>query len=257
MPSPPPESPGGGEVLLRRRAASFTVAAVAAAGLADGINPCVFSTLVFLFSLLAVSGVRGRKLLLVGAVYCLACFLSYLALGIGLYRWLRLLDGHLVLQSAINAGLAALLVGLAALSFLDAWRFHRTGSPASVALQLPERIKERIHRAMKAGLRHNRLLPAVFVLGVLVTALESVCTGQVYVPTLALLARSEGPASRGFALLLLYNFMFILPLAVLLILVWRGLGTPRLLAWSRRHVVPAKILLGLLFLALAIVLLRA
>ena len=85
--SPPPESPGGGEVLLRRRAASFTVAAVAAAGLADGINPCVFSTLVFLFSLLAVSGVRGRKLLLVGAVYCLACFLSYLALGIGL--WFR------------------------------------------------------------------------------------------------------------------------------------------------------------------------
>jgi hypothetical protein len=256
-PVPLPEAaaatPSVDDGLLRRRAASFTVAAVAAAGLADGINPCVFSTLVFLFSLLAVSGVRGRKLLLVGAVYCLACFLSYLALGIGLYRWLKLLDGHLVLQSAINAGLAALLVGLAALSFLDAWRFHRTCSPASVTLQLPERIKERIHRAMKAGLRHNRLLPAVFVLGVLVTALESVCTGQVYVPTLALLARSEGPASRGFALLLLYNLMFILPLAVLLVLVWRGLGTPRLLAWSRRHVVPAKILLGLLFLALAIV----
>jgi hypothetical protein len=150
--------------------------------------------------------------------------------------------------------MAALLVGFAALSFLDAWRFHQTGNPSSVTLQLPDRIKDRIHRTMKAGLRYNRLLPAVFVVGILVTALESVCTGQVYVPTLALLARAEGPASRWFVLLLLYNLMFILPLAVLLVLVWRGLGTPRLLAWSRRHVVPAKILLGLLFLALAAIL---
>jgi hypothetical protein len=253
LPEVASSSPSGDNVLLRRRAAKFTVAAVVAAGLADGINPCVFSTLVFLFSLLAVSGVRGRKLLLVGIVYCLACFLSYLALGFGLYHWLKLLDGHLVLQAAINCGMAALLVGFAAFSFLDAWRFHQTGNPASVALQLPDRIKERIHRAMKASLRHGRLLPAVFVLGVLVTALESVCTGQVYVPTLTLLARAEGPASRWFVLLLLYNLMFILPLAVLFVLVWRGLGTPRLLAWSRRHVVPAKILLGLLFLALAFV----
>jgi hypothetical protein len=245
-------TPSGGDDLLRRRAANFTVATVLAAGLADGINPCVFSTLVFLFSLLAVSGVRGGKLLLVGAVYCLACFLSYLALGFGLYHWLKLLTGHLVLQTAINAGMAALLVGFAALSFLDAWRFHQTGSPSSVTLQLPDRIKDRIHRTMKAGLRYNRLLPAVFVVGILVTALVSVCTGQVYVPTLTLLARAEGPASRWFALLLLYNLMFILPLAVLLVLVWRGLGTPGLLAWSRRHVVPAKILLGLLFLVLAL-----
>jgi hypothetical protein len=255
--SPPPESPGDDDDLLRRRAATFTVAAVLVAGLADGINPCVFSTLVFLFSLLAVSGVRGRKLLLTGAAYCLACFLSYLALGLGLYHWLKLLTGHLVLQSAVNAAMAALLVGLASLSFLDAWRFHRTGNPASVTLQLPDRIKERIHRIMKAGLKYRRLLPAAFVLGILVTALESVCTGQVYVPTLALLAKAEGPASRGFALLLLYNLMFIAPLVALFILVWRGLGTPRLLAWSRRHVVPAKILLGLLFLALAAIVLAA
>lgn len=254
---PPPEAApalansDAGDDLLRRRAATFTLGAIVAAGLVDGINPCVFSTLVFFLSLLAVSGVSGRKLLLAGAVYCLACFLSYLALGFGLYHGLKLLAGYRALQAAINYGLAALLLVFAALSFLDAWRFHRTGDPGAVALQLPNRIKERIRRVMRAGLHYRRLLPAAFVIGILVTALESVCTGQVYVPTLALLAKAEGPASRWLGLLLLYNVMFILPLVLLFILAWRGLGTPRLLDWSRRQVVPAKILLGLLFLGLA------
>ena len=70
-----------------------------------------------------------RKLLLVGSIYCLACFLSYLALGFGLFRFLKLLSGFRYVQSGIEYFLILLLLVFAFLSFRDAWRFRRTGRP--------------------------------------------------------------------------------------------------------------------------------
>ena len=63
------------------------------AGLIDGINPCVFSTLVFFMSLLAVAKIKGRKLLLTGSAYCTACFITYFLMGFGVLNALRFLSG--------------------------------------------------------------------------------------------------------------------------------------------------------------------
>jgi len=90
--------------------------------------------------------------------------------------------------------------------------------------------------------------------GGLVTVLESVCTGQVYLPTLVLMVREGGFNLRVLWLLLLYNALFVLPLVVTLLLTWRGLRTERLLEWSRRNVVPAKLALAALFMGLAVLL---
>jgi cytochrome c biogenesis protein CcdA len=92
-----------------------------------------------------------------------------------------------------------------------------------------------------------------FAVGAGVTVLESVCTGQVYVPTLALVVKSGTAVARGIAYLLLYNLMFILPLVIALWLTYRGMGLTRLLAWSRNNVVTGKVMLGIFFLALAVV----
>ncbi len=46
--------------VLERRATGFTIGAVTLAGLIDGINPCVFSALVFFLSLLGVAKVKRR-----------------------------------------------------------------------------------------------------------------------------------------------------------------------------------------------------
>jgi len=137
------------------------------------------------------------------------------------------------------------------LSFRDARRFRQSGRADQVTLQLPGRIKQEIHRLMRRTLAYRYLIPGAFGLGVLVTVLESVCTGQVYLPTLVLLTREEGPDSRWFGYLLLYNLMFIIPLLVLFAAAVRGVSTRTFLAWSRVNVVRGKILLGIFFLALA------
>lgn len=234
---------------VESRASGFTVWAIILAGVVDGVNPCVFATLVFFMSLLTVSRITGRKLFWVGVVYCAACFLSYLALGFGLFRILKLFSGYHTLQAIIEYGMIVLLLVFAAVSLLDACRFRRSGRPSDVTLQLPDQVKEKIHTVMHRGLKARYLLPGTFVIGVLVTALESVCTGQVYVPTLVLMTREHGGWWMWW--LLLYNFMFILPLLAVFAVVWRGVNSQRLLQWSKSNVVWGKLSLAGLFLLLA------
>ena len=244
-----------GREALYRRAYSFTVGTVAIAGLLDGFNPCVFSTLVFFLSLLGVNKIRGRKLFIIGLTYCLASFLTYVALGLGILRFLLLFSGYPVLKVSFEAILSGFLLIFAVLSFRDAWKFWKTGKSQHITLQLPGRIKDQIHAVMRAGLKMSHLLVGAFCIGAIVTVLESVCSGQVYVPTLALMARETGLNSRWFLLLLLYNVMFILPLLFLFFAAWRGTTLTVFLDWSRRNVVKAKIALGIFFLLMAAIIL--
>lgn len=238
--------------LLDRKAGEITLGVILLAGLADGVNPCVFSTLIFFISLLSVAKVGGRKLVVAGTVYCLACFLAYLSLGFGLLNFLKIFSGYRSLQSWIDYLTAGILVFLAVASFIDAWRYHRTAEAGSVRLQLPGKVKELIHRVMKAGLSYRFLVPGIFTAGVLVTGLEAVCTGQVYVPVLIFLSRSPEGAGSAIFYLLLYNLMFILPLIAVFAAAYFGAGTLRLVKWGRREVTAAKVFMGLFFIVLAV-----
>ena len=145
-----------GQKLLDKKAGEITLGVILLAGLADGVNPCVFSTLIFFISLLSVAKVGGRKLVLTGTVYCLACFLACLALGFGLLNFLKVFSGYKSLQSWIAYMTAGILLFLATASFVDAWRYHRSENAASVKLQLPGKVKELIHR--KIGASTNKIL---------------------------------------------------------------------------------------------------
>ena len=251
----PPEDVSSNRERLHRRAENFTVGAILMAGLLDGFNPCVFSTLIFFMSLLLLARIRGGRLLAAGGAYCLACFCTYVALGFGLFHVLKLFSGYQAMRLGIETILIAFLVLFAFLSFRDAWRFRRSGKSGSVTLQLPEKVKNKIHSVMRNSLKFRYLLLGAFSVGVLVTVLESICTGQVYLPTLVLMSREFGAGSRWFGYLLLYNLMFILPLLLLFLAAWRGITMPVFLKWSRRNVVAGKTALGCLFLLLAVLLL--
>jgi cytochrome c biogenesis protein CcdA len=249
--APPEAVPRKAGGILERRAASMTAAAVLFAGLLDGINPCVFSTLVFFMSLLAVSKVRDGRLLAVGITYCFASFITYTLLGFGLFSSLKLISQFHAARLFMDCAMAALLCVLAALSFRDAFAYARSGSAGDLTLQLPQRVKAAAHAAMKRGLSYRLLVPGAFAIGCLATLLESVCTGQVYLPALALLAKEGAEPMRWGLLIVLYNVMFAIPLVCVFALAYAGVKTDRLLKWSRMNVVPAKLLLGVLFLCLA------
>ena len=85
---------------------------------------------------------------------------------------------------------------------------------------------------------------SAFGLGCVVTGIESVCTGQVYVPTLALVVKRGADLVRGMTYLAVYNLMFILPLVVVLLLSYRGLRLFSLIEWSKHNVVTSKALMA-------------
>ena len=253
-----PVAPAVSPDLATKRYSGFTLPAVLAAGLIDGINPCAVSTLVFFMSLLSVAKVRNRALLLMGVSFCLASFLTYLSLGFGLFRILHLFSGFTVLRGVIECGLSAVLILLSVLSFRDAVRFRKTARTGDITLQLSAGMKKRIHGVMHRGLGNTSVILGGLFTGTAVTALESVCTGQVYVPTLVLILKdSTFSEPRAWLLLLFYNLMFILPLVIVFAAVYSGLRTDALLTWSRKNTVASKFLLALLFaiMALLIVLL--
>ena len=71
-------------------------------------------------------------------------------------------------------------------------------------------------------------------------------------PTLVVVIRDSEKSARELSYLLLYNFMFILPLIVVFALTYYGLTTAALLAWSKKNVVFSKVLLGCFFVAMGV-----
>ena len=88
------------------------------------------------------------------------------------------------------------------------------------------------------------------------TLLDSLCTGQIYVPVLALISRELG-AWRSFTLLAIYNLAFIAPLVAVFMLAAKGADAAQMSRWSKRNVFPSKIGLGIMFAALGVLVLLA
>jgi hypothetical protein len=250
------ETSQGKKEMLKKYAGNFTIAAIIAAGLLDGINPCVFSTLVFFISLLSVSKISGRKLILVGVFYCVSCFFTYLLLGLGILEFLKFFHGNSLFRNILNWAMFGILIIFAVFSFRDAWFFRKTGAASSVLLQVPDLFKKGIHEIMRRGLAYRFLIPGTLFIGFVVTIIESVCTGQVYVPTLALLVKTGGGGSAGWLFyLVLYNLMFILPLLAIFAVSYCGATTNILLRWTKHDVVIGKTAMGVFFLVLGILIL--
>jgi len=195
-----------------------TIATVLLTGLVDGVNPCAFAVIAFFVSFLAVYGYRRREILIVGAAYCSAVFLTYILLGMGMFEVLYRVSGFIVLRKAFYYVVAALCFILFALALYDYLKFRKTGTGDGMVLQLPKFLKKNIHIMIGNNLRDKKgsgvwgLLVTSFVVGMGVALLEGACTGQLYLPAIAMISQSTQVKYQAWGYLLAYNLMFILPL---------------------------------------------
>jgi cytochrome c biogenesis protein CcdA len=230
-------------------AANLSALPVMAAGLVDGLNPCAFTTLIFLLASLALAG-RGRmEVLVIGALFTLSVFLTYLGVGLGLFAAIRAASALSLVSTILRWALAALLVAFSALSVYDYTRV-RAGAPAKMILQLPDSLKLRIHSSIRNRAKAAALAGSSLAMGFFVSIFEFACTAQVYLPTLAYLARAE-KRRDALGLLLLYNLCFILPLLVVFAASYFGASSKRITALFQRHLGKLKLALALVFLGLA------
>jgi len=238
---------------LRKRVNISKFWLIAAAAFVDSINPCAIATMVFLVSFLATRKRKRSEILIVGMSFTFTVFITYLLLGAGVFAVLTAMSGYYIASRVIKWLAIILAGGVGIISLVDAFRFKKTKDAKSVTLQLPKSVKMRIHNIITTNMKGSRLVIGAVVTGFMVTLLEAVCTGQVYLPAIAMMVQSEGSLKLiGWLYLVMYNFIFVVPLIVVMIATYYGMRWDKLSKMAVKHLTLSKILLGIVMLGLAV-----
>jgi glutaredoxin-related protein len=236
---------------------------VIGAGLIDGINPCAFTVIVFFVSFLSLMGYKRREMALIGIAYIFAVFLTYLALGFGFFKVLYTMRGFYLVSRMIYLVIGGLSLFLGCLALNDYFRYKKTGKTDEMALQLPLPIKNKIHAIVGDYYRKDKnsqskalwgLLLSSLAVGFMISLLEAVCTGQLYLPTIIFVLKEGTLRARALFYLFIYNLMFILPLTLVLVFALFGFSSKQFEAFARKNLGIVKIAMAAIFFALGVVL---
>lgn len=218
----------------------ISLALVATTAIIDSVNPCAIAVLIFLLTILASMKASRKRIIKVGLVYIAAVFATYYLSGLGLLKIIT--QFNIAAQIGVIAGLIVLLAG-----FLEIKEgLYPDGKQLLV---IPQKTKPLLASFLKKG-----TIPSVFIAGILVSAFELPCTGQVYLAILSMFSKEE-LAAQGYFYLLIYNLIFVLPLVIILIIAAWGFDLERMKHMQKKTKMIVKIMMGVIMVLLGIFLL--
>lgn len=209
-------------------------------GFFDGLNPCAFAVLLFFIAFLFTIRKTRASIWKMGIVYIGAIYLVYLGIGVGLLKTI-LITGQHHLMAKVGAWLVIILGTIN----LKDYFFPQL----PVSLKIPTFSKKTLQKWM-----HKATLPAAAVLGTLVGLCVFPCSGGPYVATIGLLAARK-TYFQGFLYLLLYNFAFVLPLVIVLVLASNKKVVEKMTQWERSKSRLMRLISGILMIGLGVIIL--
>ena len=133
-------------------------------------------------------------------------------------------------------------------SFFD-YRKAKLGKVKAMILKTPGRLNAVAHRLIR---NTKGAVIIALPLGIVISLLEFVCTGQEYVPTILYMLKTGNKIVRAIQLLTVYNLAFILPLVLVGIVCIVGSGTDRVTNFYRKHLAVVKLCFCFFFTGLAV-----
>jgi len=226
---------------------------IISAGLIDGINPCAFSTIIIFVLYMSFTGYKPTQILLVGLIFSLAVFIAYFFIGIGLFEFVMKIKFLPLVNKLITFlfGITAIILGF--LSIYDFYKIQK-GKLKEITLQLPDKFKNKIKELIWKKINRRYYLLSSFIVGFLVGILEFPCTGQIYFPIVLILKEIPSLKINALFYLLLYNFMFIIPLLIVFALVYFGTTSDSLTLFLKGKSSLVKILTAILFFSIGFIL---
>lgn len=215
----------------------LTISMVVLAALADSINPCAISVMVFLLIFLTALGDR-RKVLMIGTVYIATVYIVYMLAGLGVMTFLH----STAMTRYVYYVAAALSIIIGLINIKDFFFFGK-----GVSMAIPESKKPVIKKYV-----NKATVPAAITLGFAVSLFELPCTGGIYLAILSLLS-NEMTMVQGLPYLALYNAIFVLPLAVILGFFLKGVSAEKANEWRLEKRRSLKLIMGLVMLLLGAV----
>ncbi|MDP3888647.1 MAG: GAP family protein [bacterium] len=229
---------------LARNGGLVSIPLVTIAGIVDGINPCAIGMIILLLGYLIVFVKKPEKILPYGGIYILTIYLTYLAIGLFFFKTAQVLS-FTSWQQPFEKMMVALMLFAGLVNIKDFFFPH-----LPIHMEIPQRSRQHLF-----SLIEKMTIPSVILLGVLVTLLEAPCSIPIYAGTASILAGSGLPVMGILGYFLYYNFLFVLPLLVILFLAWKGKQMVELKEWEHKHKRNMKLSLGLLLVLMSGILL--
>ena len=206
------------------------------AGLIDSINPCAIGVLIFLMISLLKMG-SNRRALKAGLIYPLVVFIVYFLAGFGIFKIIQQFTG-ITRSIYLVAGILVLMLGL--------WQFKDIIFPKfGPSLQISPSAKPIIEKIIYKG-----TIPAMIVLGIIVSIFELPCTGGVYIAIIAILAKFQ---VSPILYLFVYNLVFILPMIGVTLAIYFSFTTvDKVSGWKDRNIKILHLIEGLILVILGI-----
>ena len=191
---------------------------VAVAALIDSINPCAFSILLVTIAFLFSIGKLRSGVMKIGGSYIFGIFVVYILIGLGVLQALHFFNTPNFMAKA-GAFLLVILGGIKLINeFFPSF---------PLKLKVPHIAHSKMAELMERG-----SMGMAFLLGAFVGLCEFPCTGGPYLMVIGLL-HDQATYLRGLSYLMLYNLIFILPLAVILFIASDKALLEKVQTWQR------------------------
>ncbi|MBU1071233.1 GAP family protein [Patescibacteria group bacterium] len=209
---------------------------VTVTGLMNGLNPCALGLMMTFLGYLMVFGGKKNKdksVLVLGSLYLFGVVITYLLLGLVFYKLAYGLQRS-VWVGAVKYVLASIVFVFGLVQIFG------------IELSMPKKLSVWFGSLMK---KLNG--PISILVGGLTAVISAPCTLPVYVGTAMVLARSGMEPVKTLLYFIYYNILFVLPLLVVLILVYKGKRVVEMKEWSHKSERVLKIVGGVVLLFLS------
>lgn len=187
----------------------------------DAINPCAIGVLIVMLSVVVAAHHSVKRILFLGLLYISSVFLIYLLAGIGLLYSFKSIP--LIAAQYLTLAVSTIVIFAGIFEIKDYFWYGK-----GFSLSIPPSFAEKITKYAKRA-----TIPGVISLGAFVSLVELPCTGAPYLAIITLLSQSF--TANTFLLLILYNFIFISPLLIILLLVAFGKSLYDIQQWKQTY----------------------
>lgn len=215
--------------------------------LVDAVNPCALAVLtMILLSIITYNPNKKKTILYSGLAFVAAVIIMYLIYGIVIIKFFQLIQAITSVRLILYKVLGVVAIGLGLLQIKDFITYKAGSFATEMPLSLRPKVKKLISRVTSPK--------GAFIVGLFVTLFLLPCTIGPYVIMGGIL--SAFAILKTLPLLLFYNLIFVLPMLVITIVVYFGVGKiDDVSAWKDKNTKILHLVAGIIIFLLGIAML--
>lgn len=222
----------------------LTILKIISLAAVDAVNPCAFAVLLLmLIAILTYDPTKKKNVLWAGLSFIIAVFVMYLFYGLIIIRFFQIIQALTSVRLILYQILAIVAIILGLLNLKDFIKYK----PGGFLTEMPIFIRP----IAKKFISSVTSVKGAFVIGLLVTLFLLPCTIGPYIICGGILCSLD--LLKAMPYLLLYNLVFVLPMMIIVLIVYKGLSKIEdVSGWKDKNIRYLHLISGLIMLLLGI-----